>query len=377
LQENRDHYRELRLLALEAKSELVVAAITLIVAHIRSIANERKSVCIAARRIRNQAGNTEKSEARMERFVAVLFGLLCLLSANFCQADTFGSGANAFDIDFVTIGNPGNAPDTVGTPSLAGSVPYTYQIGKYEISEQMIDDANALGGLGITKDTRGPNKPATSISWFEAAKFVNWLNTSSGYSPAYKFDATGNFQLWQPSDPGYVPGSMFRNSLAKYVLPSVDEWYKAAYYDPVTGVYFHYPTGSNIAPTPVASGIAPATAVYGGLLAPADITQAGGLSPYGTMAQGGNVWEWNETVSDAEFMNTPNLGGRAFRGGSYASLHDLESAGIGGSNPSVEFIDVGFRVGSVVPEPSTIVLCGTGLSVAFGIILRKALKRRS
>ena len=27
-------------------------------------------------------------------------------------ADTFGSGANTFDIEFVTIGNPGNAADT-------------------------------------------------------------------------------------------------------------------------------------------------------------------------------------------------------------------------------------------------------------------------
>jgi hypothetical protein len=26
-------------------------------------------------------------------------------------ADTFGSGGNSFDIDFVTIGNPGNPPD--------------------------------------------------------------------------------------------------------------------------------------------------------------------------------------------------------------------------------------------------------------------------
>ncbi len=140
-----------------------------------------------------------------------------------------------------------------------------------------------------------PNKPATSITWFEAAKFVNWLNTSSGFSPAYKFDAAGNFQLWQPSDPGYVPGSMFRNSLAKYVLPSVDEWYKAAYYDPVAGIYYQYPTGSNTPPTPVVSGTASGTAVYR-LLTPADIIEAGGLSPYGTMAQGGNVYEWNETV---------------------------------------------------------------------------------
>ena len=61
------------------------------------------------------------------------------------RADTFGSGANTFDIEFVTIGNPGNAADTTGNPNPAGSVPYTYRMGKFEISEQMIDKANAAG----------------------------------------------------------------------------------------------------------------------------------------------------------------------------------------------------------------------------------------
>ena len=229
--------------------------------------------------------------------VVFLFAVACSMATRLSWADTFGNGANSFNIEFVTIGNPGNPPDMGGVPIQAGSVPYVYQMGKYEISEQMIDDANALGGLGITKDTRGPNKPATSISWFEAAKFVNWLNTSSGYSPAYKFDAAGNFQPWQPSDPGYVPGSMFRNSLAKYVLPSVDEWYKAAYYDPTAGAYNLYPTGSNTRRRQSQAALRQGTAVYR-QITPADITQAGGLSPYGTMAQGGNAYEWNETTLD-------------------------------------------------------------------------------
>ena len=43
------------------------------------------------------------------------------------------------------IGNPGNAADTTGNPNPAGSVPYTYRMGKFEISEQMIDKANAAG----------------------------------------------------------------------------------------------------------------------------------------------------------------------------------------------------------------------------------------
>src|SRR4051812_45933792 len=107
----------------------------------------------------------------MNRFLICCLMATPSLCTGISLADTFGSGANSFDIDFVTIGNPGNPPDA--NPNPAGAVPYTYRIGKYEISEQMIDKANALGGLGITKDTRGPDYPVTSVSWYEAAKFVN------------------------------------------------------------------------------------------------------------------------------------------------------------------------------------------------------------
>ena len=162
------------------------------------------------------------------------YALLTLLTAALLYvpsalADTFGNGANTFDIDFVTIGNPGNVADTTGSPNPAGKVDSTYRIGQFEISEDMIDKANAQSSLSITHNNRGPNKPATSISWYEAAQFVNWLNTDSGSTPAYNVDGGGNFQLWQPGDAGYNPNNLYRNSQAKYFLPSMDEWYKAAY----------------------------------------------------------------------------------------------------------------------------------------------------
>jgi formylglycine-generating enzyme len=45
------------------------------------------------------------------------------------------AGANTFDIEFVNIGNPGNAADTTGNPNPTGSVPYTYRMDTYEISD--------------------------------------------------------------------------------------------------------------------------------------------------------------------------------------------------------------------------------------------------
>ena len=123
---------------------------------------------------------------------------------------SFGSGANQFTMDFVTIGNPGNAADTTGYPNPVGSVAYNYSLGKYEVSRGMITKANSAGSLGITMHDmddwdwplpggNGVNRPATGLTWNEAAKFVNWLNTNQGFQAAYKFDASGNFQLWSPT----------------------------------------------------------------------------------------------------------------------------------------------------------------------------------
>jgi formylglycine-generating enzyme required for sulfatase activity len=277
-------------------------------------------------------------------------------------ADSFGNGANSFEIEFVTIGSPGNASDATGDPNPVGSVSYAYRIGKYEISEDMINKANALGGLGIAHDNRGPNKPATSVSWFEAAIFVNWLNTSTGGTPAYKFDGSGNFQLWTLGDAGYNPNNLYRNSLARYFLPSVNEWYKSAYYDPNSGVYFDYPTGSDTEPTAVAGGLGTDTAVYGQSVAtgPADITLGGGLSPFGTMAQGGNVWEWEETDSDLvnDLMSELPGNHRGSRGACWFCFSDsMLSSFRSRQIPSVDDPNIGFRVVSV-PEPNTLACVG-------------------
>jgi formylglycine-generating enzyme required for sulfatase activity len=296
----------------------------------------------------------------MHRLLNILFiAALADASLPIARGDVFGIGANSFEIVFATIGNAGNPPDTTGRPNAAGSVPYAYRIGKYEVSEQMIAKANALGGLGITKDTRGQDKPATNVSWFEAAHFVNWLNTSTGNAPAYKLDATGNFQLWSEMDTGYNAANRFRNTQAAYFLPSADEWYKAAFYDPVNGVYWDYATGSNAPPIAVASGTAAGTAVYNQELSagPADITQAGGLSPHGTMAQGGNVGEWEETELD--LINDNPLGLRGGRGGNWETLSaGLASSIRSGNSPAIGHFAVGFRVASIVPEPTTTLLVG-------------------
>lgn len=274
--------------------------------------------------------------------------------ANRSLADTFGSGVNAFEMEFVTVGNPGNLADTTGTPNPVGAVAYVYRIGKFEVSENMIEKANGAGGLGITKDTRGPNKPAANVSWNHAARFVNWLNTSTGHHAAYKVDGTV-YDEWTAADVGYNAANPYRNSLAKYFLPSVDEWYKAAYYNGATGSYFDYPTSSNVNPLPVVSGTAQNTAVFRQSVetGPADVNQAGGLSPYGTMGQGGNVWEFEET--DYELSNTNILFNHGHRGGSWnsAGATHLLATVRHYYDPFVGSIWIGFRVASKLPVALT------------------------
>jgi formylglycine-generating enzyme len=277
--------------------------------------------------------------------------------------ETFGSGDNAFTMEFVPIGNAGNAADTTGSPNPAGSVAYTYNLGMYEVSRDMITKANSAGSLGITMydmsslGGNGVNRPATGVTWNEAAIYVNWLNTNQGYQAAYKFSGS-TFELWSSTDAGYNANNLFRNSLAKYVIASSSEWYKGAYGN-LDGTWNNYATGSDSAPTPVDSGTVANTAVYGES-GPADITSAGGLSPWGTMGQGGNVWEWTESAYNGGDGNADL--DREFRGGAWDDNNvDLSASFRYSNNPTDNTGDLGFRVASV-PEPSALSLLAIGLS---------------
>jgi len=302
--------------------------------------------------------------------------LLALLTASL-SADVFTAGDYQFEIEFVNIGSPGNAPDTTGVPNPAGSVDYEYRIAKYEFTRGdalavfQAGDLATFGGDPIfygdyTFLTELPADAAVSgISWNNAARIINWMNLSKGFPPAYNYEyEPGQSRYahnapvlnWEPDDPGYDESNPLRNSMAHYFLPTDDEWYKAAYFDPELEKYWDYPTGSDEAPTPVVSGTDPNTAVYthpptgttSGWVVP--VTQAGGLSAYGVMGMGGNIHEWNE----AEF---PNALGHPWppisRGVRGCSARCETAVGLSSSlqaNFWQEFGGPGFRVASV-PEP--------------------------
>ena len=292
--------------------------------------------------------------------------------------ETFGTGGNAFTVPFLPIGNAGNGPD----PATGyGSVSYNYNMSTYAISQAQLaaavnqGAASAYGAPNLGGYWSG-SQPAADLQLFQAAAFVNLLNTSQGYAPAYNLAYSGgNWSMALSANPFPLGGGLFdlyRNANAFYFLPTENEYYKAAYHanDGVTADYFLYATGSNAVPAAVASGTGAGAVVYNDLgTSPAAVDQSGGLSPYGTMGQSGNVYEWTEDSYSGGY-NLTDL--RALRGGFWgylagapAALDTLRSTSRGYSVPSNAFSGIGFRVVSAIatPEPaSALLLCfGFGL----------------
>jgi len=305
----------------------------------------------------------------------------------------FGSGTNQFEITFVAIGNRDNPADAriSASPNPVGKVKYDYGLSMFEISENMIDRYNSEIGIGsplaITHNHRGPNKPVTSVTWNEAARFVNWLNTSTGKHAAYKFDGNSdinqNISLWDAGDLlDFNPENPFRSKRATYVLPNTDEWYKAAYFVPSTNSYSNYTNGLNTPPNSVIEGTEANTAVYD-KSAPAEVSLAGGVNQNGIVGLGCNVFEWEESAEDRS-NNVPSEN-RGIRGGSWqlGATQLLYSTRYGVTPDNLHYHNqhmLGFRVamvttsGGEVPEPSTMAIFGLG---ALGMVYRARRKRQA
>jgi formylglycine-generating enzyme required for sulfatase activity len=291
--------------------------------------------------------------------------------------------ALAVTIDWASVGNAGNAPDTAvmftdGTTGY-GAVDYNFRISKYEITiDQYVEFLNAKDPTGtnelgldapalITFDSAAPdgskygvrpggynNFPVPNMSWFNAVRFTNWLNNGQGDGDT----ETGAYTLLGGTPIPSNANSITRNPGATVFLPSEDEWYKAAYYDPVTESYFQYPTSSNADPTSTGPTSAPnsinADRQVLGIGAYPVGSYTGTTSPYGIFDMGGNIYEWTDTLVDGE--------NRVLRGGAWPwsafNAHSTVRVYTGPTSWSKEF---GFRVASV-PEPSSGIVAALGLA---------------
>jgi formylglycine-generating enzyme required for sulfatase activity len=81
--------------------------------------------------------------------------------------------------------------------------------------------------------------PVVNVSWFSMLRYANWLHNgrpSGPQGPATTED--GAYTLL-----GSDPPDVLRNPDARYFLPTEDEWYKAAYYDPTEQSYSRFSWG--------------------------------------------------------------------------------------------------------------------------------------
>jgi formylglycine-generating enzyme required for sulfatase activity len=156
--------------------------------------------------------------------------------------------------------------------------------------------------------------------------------------------------------------SVARKVGAKVYLTSEDEWYKAAYYKGggTSAGYWFYPADPFWVPTCTVPGATANTANCGDVIG--DLADVGGYtgaaSPNGTFDQGGNVWEWNETMISGAFS--------CMRGGGFSGDPRYPAAfyRYTGEGPEFEIYGVGFRVASSVPAPSVPALGPIGLLLA-------------
>ena len=292
-----------------------------------------------------------------------------VLCAAAVKADTFGTGANQFNIDFVTISGATNPA------SGWGIVNNDYRMGVYEITNDQWDKFKTELGVSVTGDPEdaydeaptftGTDVPTNNVSWYEAAQFVNYLNTSTGHQAAYNFyettpgdPATLVFNVWTEAEAAGGT-NLYRHKDAVYFLPTEDEWYKAAYWNGTS--LQTYATPSDTAP------VSGADSNYGQPVTGGQPWNVGSGSEElnGTFDMMGNIYEWMESpYSDVNYGTGSN---RSLRGGSYpTSSLDLSSQYRTSNYPYEEYSSLGFRIASEVPEP-----CSLGLLTLGGLVLMK------
>jgi formylglycine-generating enzyme required for sulfatase activity len=275
-------------------------------------------------------------------------------------------------IDWVTVGHAGNTGNSA-TYNQMGAVGYVYQIGKYEVTNaQYTEFLNAKAavdnhglyhiGMGINRDgssgsytysiTEGyENEPVAFVSWFDAARFSNWLANGQGTGST----ETGSYTL-----NGATSGIIYANESATIRIPTESEWYKAAYYNGGTQSYSLYPHGFGSISTLQANYDPYFTTGerenYLGRVTAVG-TYSNNPSHYGTYDQGGNVREWNDGDNGL---------GRGVRGGSWDDPEsELANTSYAYSLETWEDVALGFRLVSVnpIPEPTTSLLSVLGATM--------------
>ncbi len=352
----------------------------------------------------------------------VMVTCLCALAPSSALADVDPNSG----IDFVPVGAVGNAPYTGPGFEVRnrGRVDYEYSIGKFEVTTaQWVEFMNAAFDRPandliphVFRPTRWNAQPTTpntpdgrrwavpaggamlpvgGLDWRTCAIYANWLHNDKATNREAFLNGAYDVGTF-----GYQNGgSLFTDQLtrspgARYWIPSLDEWMKAAHYDPnkqnsdgSVGGWWTYANGSDTAFVYGPPGVRSSTSGFPGpdpngpfatansgwdapnfpgfspFLVPLgsyDVT-----SPWGLYDVAGGAAEWTEGYF--QIFDEPLPRERFLEGSGWATTTGgdlLRSVG-GSSSPSIPYFESGFRVASNVPSPGMgslgLVLIGVGL----------------
>lgn len=175
---------------------------------------------------------------------------------------------------------------------------------------------------GIEKSRNGykckkgwENRPVVYIGFHDVMRYCNWLH----YGKTEGTDSEGSYdtrfceqilsgKMQAPASYGK------RNKGAKYWIPSDDEWYKAAYYDPTRASrhkYWDYPCRTSNPPSNKSTEPHSCNylkdGVYLGIGAPYYLAEVQDYPDsdtyYGVRQMAGNVWEWVEPNNPERSLN--------------------------------------------------------------------------
>lgn len=215
---------------------------------------------------------------------------------------------------------------------------------------------NSGGATGFKYGTKAgqENFPATWVSWVSAARFVNWLSNGQGTGDTES--GVYNDLPATTSDP--VPD---REPGSNLFLPTDDEFYKAAYYNPTlnggAGGYTQYgvgdmapisegpvggPTSANYAQTDGTDGPGGDTYWQNNGAFDDDLVHLNPVgsystatSHYGLLDVDGNSFQWLEASRPNQFNTAQDL--PIFRGGSWFNGAD----GSGAAHRNTQFFATG------------------------------------
>ena len=325
----------------------------------------------------------------------------------------------SYGIDFVTVGDLGNADSTVddialGIPSLhtpRGGVDYEFRIGRTEITTgQWFEFVEAYlpfyegpsfgtpgfrsQGIILETLTREPvmvipeDRPAL-VGWQYAARFANWLHNDRA-NEAWAFETgvydTSTWALGPNGEPPADP-DVSAHPDARFRLPTPDEWTKTVFYDPDRygegeGGYWPYPYASStplISTDPGLGGQSDVGLSYG--YNDPDAPESSVSYPYGPVGSypdanapwgaldvSGSLSEWLDSISPSDAA-VGVVASQRFAMSFDSDSLELSLTGVNSASAVSGASTHGFRLVSVIPSP------GGGVALVIGALVHSQRRR--